>query len=69
MNAQLRSSLLTEPRPSDADDVCVTRERDGWWRIAWWRAGLTPEPFGPPFASATEACAASLDVRTAHGLT
>jgi len=68
MNAMLAANLVTVPRPSDADDVCVSLDRDGSWRLCWWREGRIPEPFGQPFTKIREACAASRLVRQAHGL-
>jgi hypothetical protein len=64
MNAMLAANLVTVPRPSDADDTCVSRDLDGAWRVCWWREGRIPEPFG----KVREACAASRLVRSAHGL-
>jgi hypothetical protein len=62
MNAIVRMNLVTTPRPVDADDTAVILER-GAWRVAWWRQGRIPEPFGPVLDSAREACAAARLVR------
>jgi len=64
MNAQTRSSLLREPRPSDADDVRITLEGAAW-RCVWLRDGRRAEPFGPGFAHVAEAAAAAHMVREA----
>jgi hypothetical protein len=69
MNALVRADLASLPRPSDADDTCVSRDLDGSWRVCWWRDGVIPEPFGPAFTSVREACAAARHVREAHQLT
>jgi hypothetical protein len=66
--ARWRPKTMELVRPADADDTCVLRDLDGSWRVCWWRQGRVPEPFGPCFTNARDACAASLDVRTAHGL-
>ena len=68
MNAMLAANLVTVPRPSDADDTCVSLGLDGSWRVCWWRDGRIPEPFGPPFDKVRAACDASRLVRAAHGL-
>jgi hypothetical protein len=67
MNAQLRSELLTEPRPAEARDVRVTLGDRGW-RCVWILDGKTSEPFGPPFAMVSDAAAAARLVREAHQL-
>lgn len=67
MNAQVRSSLLTEPRPADADDVRVDLV-GGAWSLVWIRSGRLAEPFGPAFPHVGEAAAAARLVREAHGL-
>lgn len=67
MNADVRSSLLTEPRPSDARDVRVTLDGRAW-RCCWVLHGLTSVPFGPGFLHVAEAATAARLVREAHGL-
>jgi hypothetical protein len=68
MNAMLAANLVTVPRPVDADDTAVSLNLDGSWHVCWWRQGRVPEPFGPTFPTASEACKASRLVRQAHGL-
>jgi len=67
MNAQLRSELLTVPRPAEARDVRVTLGERGWTCV-WVKDGRTAEPFGPPFALVSDAAAAARLVREAHQL-
>jgi len=68
LNAQVRTSLLLEPRPSDADDVRV--DRDGLvWRCCWIRDGRIAVRFGPGFMHVAEAAEAARLVREGHGLT
>jgi len=67
MNAQLRHTLLLEPRPVDATDVRVTLTERGW-SLCWLRDGRSAEAFGPAFASVPEAARAAMVVRTSHGL-
>lgn len=67
MNAQLRTTILREPRPADAHDVKVALELPGW-RMIWIRQGKVEEPFGPIFLHAHQAAEAAREVRLAHGL-
>lgn len=68
MNADLRTTLLREPRPGDANDVRVGMDGGGW-RLAWQRdGGRRPELFGPIFVHVSHAAAAAREVRQAHGL-
>lgn len=67
MNAQLRSSLLLEPRPSDADWCGVTLAPDSrGWQVSWLRQGRIEQPFGPTFLHVGEAAAAAHLLRQAH---
>jgi hypothetical protein len=68
MNAQLRSTLVTEPRPADADDVRVGLVGRRWF-TCWILDGRKSVPFGPGFDHVAEASAAARLVREAHGLT
>ena len=67
MNASLRSSLILEPRPSDASWCGVTLDGDGW-RVSWLREGRVEQPFGPVFVSAGQAAEAARYIRASHGL-
>jgi hypothetical protein len=67
MNAALRSTILREPRPSDAGDVRVTMKPPGW-SLVWIRNGREEEPFGPVFLHVAQAAEAAREVRRAHGL-
>jgi len=67
MNAALRTTLLKEPRPSDAGDVRVAMESPGW-RLIWIRQGRIEERFGPIFLHVSQAAEAAQELRLAHGL-
>lgn len=67
MNATLRSTLLHEPRPSDADWCGVVFGRgDRGWQLSWLRQGRIEQPFGPRFMHVAEAAAAAKLLRQAH---
>ena len=67
MNAAIRTDLLLEPRPSDADWVGVDLTEKGW-RLAWLRGGKLKQPFGPAFPHINQAAEAARFVRASHGL-
>jgi hypothetical protein len=67
MNAQVRSELLQEPRPADADWCGVVfGPGDRGWRLSWLRQGRIEQPFGPVFLHVSEAAAAAHLLRQAH---
>ena len=68
MNAQLRTTILREPRPAEAHDVRLVMESPGW-RCAWQLdGGRSHESFGPIFLHVAQAAEAAREVRLAHGL-
>jgi len=69
VNAQLRTTLLREPRPAEANDVRLAMEPPGW-RLAWQlEGGRRQEPLGPIFMRVSDAHQAAVELRMAHGLT
>lgn len=66
--AQMHAELLREPRPVEANDVRCDMEAPGW-RLAWQLdGGRRQEKFGPVFLHLSQAHAAAVILREAHGL-
>lgn len=62
-------ALSQIPRPANATDCGVLRDRAGKWCVAWLREGRVPEIVeGIDFKSVREACDASQWLRQQHGL-
>lgn len=70
MTAAQVMTLAGLPRPADATDCGVLRDRAGAWVIAWLRdGGRLPEIVtGIDFKSVRAACDASHFLREQHGL-